>query len=829
METKSLDRECSRGEGTTAKSPPGDHNSPADRSIARPNKRLKTTDSSSAGDDEAEAQFDTQAEATHEGSPLVDEYAEEEHSDTAGDSSEVGHADSAKSTIGKGKAVAQHKTKSGTTDNSSDEGDEEEDLPTPKSAKAKAPKRTKPPRVARPDTEIQAFLDGIPGIASWTSTTGIHPDYCKIIEWLDKDKLEMKAIIPLWRQLPKRKSDGENPDKNIYKHYEKWAPKFYTEKNMVFVSRIDRRKYLAVEKAAGRVAPNPPKVKNAATKSENNGGMGKRSSTAPPHVQSNKIPTGAQAGRQLTASTNSQPQPTGSLTTMSLDQQLENLFAQVSPHTSSVDLFPEKKKKTQSKPITPAATTADQTSLLHGPSVEDVARYFANRNSTDVLHFKRSAGDSMLGHPSRPVLDLQCATQYSEYLGECVQDESELQLIEYDDSIQGGTIFRYVACVAPSLRKDLPTHDLVEVRKGELQATVIQWSMQELEELYVFALELRAWDVVDMVMDRMHAEVHRPTPRMLETEDGERKAFNILDISPSFLNHLSKCDAEGSHFFTDILIMKGQAGWDHMCKYGLDSWAPEIKQMLVKTLLDISTFPMVMVPGVECMCWEYHHHPAHDWVCYKEQDPAPPVVEVAPDSEPSPVSEYWQREIDLQAIAHQEGQVETLKLIAPGRPLTEAQQTSLSAARSTLKTLKHTRHKADKLVDITEIRMPSMSLTCYVEPEYIPYTPGLEDEDEDEGEYVATPVAPRPAEQPAIHGGFIWPKELGNTKTDNRRQQLGKMALLKRKLLEFKRAGIDVGDIGDIEDVGDVEMSDDGDEDGDESGSEDEDSSDEDE
>lgn len=78
METKLLDNERSRGEETTAKSPPGGYNSPAHRSIARPNKRLKATDSSSAGDGELEAQFGTQTEATHEGSPLINKYAEEE-------------------------------------------------------------------------------------------------------------------------------------------------------------------------------------------------------------------------------------------------------------------------------------------------------------------------------------------------------------------------------------------------------------------------------------------------------------------------------------------------------------------------------------------------------------------------------------------------------------------------------------------------------------------------------------------------------------------------------------------------------------------------------
>jgi hypothetical protein len=723
--------------------------------------------------------------------------------------------------------VAPPKAKSKTTDNSSDEGNEEEYLSTPKPSQAKSPKRRKVPRIP-PDAEIQAFPDGIPNVTKWTSTTGIHPDYCKIIEWLDKDKLKIKEIIPLYRQLPKRMSDGVNPDKNIYKHYEKWAPKFYTENNLVFVSRINQRKYLAAEKAAGRVAPNPPKVKTPKTKSESNGGKGKKGSAAPLPAQSTNLPTNAQVAQQLTASNNSQPQPTGSLTNMSLDQQLENLFAQVPPrphpsasrdNTSSVNLFPKKKKK-QANLITTAATTAAQDSRLNGPSAEDVTRYFINRSSADVLHFKRSAGDSMLGHPSRQVVDLQCATQYSEYLLECVRNDPELQLIEYNDSIKDVTIARYVACVAPSLRKDLPAYDLFEVHKGELRATEIQWSMQELKGLYEFARELRAWDVVDMVMDRIHAELHRPTPRILKNEDGHGKTFEILDFSPAFLEHLSKCDTQGTHFFADILVMQGKAGWDHMYKYDMDLWTPEIKQMLIGKLLEVSLDLMVSVWDADFICAEYHHHHGHNWACYKEQDPAPPVVEAAPDSDFNFVAGYWQGETELKAIAHQEAQVRTLQLIAPGRPLTEPEQTSLFTASFTLKNLANTRRKADKLLTTTEDRMPSVSLTCFIEPEYIPYTP--------EDEYVTSTATPEPEEQPAFPGGLIYPKNLGNTKKDNKKQQIGKMALIKRKLLDFKHVGLDVGDIGDIGDIGDVEMSDDGEDgEGDGSGDDDESSGDE--
>ncbi|KAH5469355.1 hypothetical protein HBI22_032340 [Parastagonospora nodorum] len=833
METKPLNKERSHIEGATAKRPPRNHDSATDRSIARPSKRLKTTDSSSAGDDKVEAQFGTQAEAAHEETPLIEESTEEERGDAAGESSEPEHADSAKPTKGKGKAVAPPKAKSKATDNSSDEGNEEEYLSAPKPTQAKTPKRKKAPRIPRPDAEVQAFLDGVPNVTNWTSTTGIHPDYCKIIEWLDKDKLEMKEIIALYRQLPKRMSDGDNPDKNIYKHYEKWAPKFYTEKNLVFVSRIDRRKYLAAEKAAGRVAPNPPKVKSSTAKSENNGGKGKKGSATFLPAQFHKSPTGAQAEQQLTASTNSQPQPAGLLTSMSLNQQLENLFTQVPPrthlsasrndgngNTSNVNLFPKKKKKNQANPITTAATTAAQDSRLNGPSAEDVTRYFINRSSADVLYFKRSAGDSMLGHQSRPVLDLQCAMQYSEYLAECVQNDPELQLVEYNDSIKDVTIARYVACVAPSLRKDLPAYDLFEVRKGELRATEIQWSMQELKGLYEFARELRAWDVVDMVMDRMHAELHRPTPRILKNEDGHGKTFEILDFSPAFLEHLSKCDTQGTHFFTDILVMQGKAGWDHMYKYDMDLWTPAIKQMLIGKLLEVSLDPMVSVWDADFICAEYHHHHVHNWACYKEQDPAPPVAEAASDSDFNFVAGYWQRETELKAIAHQEAQVRTLQLIAPGRPLTEPEQISLSTASSTLKNLTNTRRKADKLLTTTEDRMPSASLTCFLEPEYIHYTP--------EDEYAAPTAAPEPEEQPAFPGGFVYPKNLGNTKKDNKKQQIGKMALVKRKLLDFRHAGVDVGDIGDIGNIRDMEMSDEGEDgEGDGSGDEDESSGDE--
>jgi hypothetical protein len=100
-----------------------------------------------------------------------------------------------------------------------------------------------------PDSTIQAFLDAIPSITSWSSPN-IRDIYCDIIKWTDKDHKGAIEIAETYHELGNGNQDPTkvtvNRSANIYKLYDKWAPKFYQEKGVGFVSLRDRRKYSTV-------------------------------------------------------------------------------------------------------------------------------------------------------------------------------------------------------------------------------------------------------------------------------------------------------------------------------------------------------------------------------------------------------------------------------------------------------------------------------------------------------------------------------------------------------------------------------------------------------
>lgn len=472
------------------------------------------------------------------------------------------------------------------------------------------------------------------------------------------------------------------------------------------------------------------------------------------------------------------------------DQKLQQLFADTPTPTSSFGGFTIQRKKTK-RPAVAAATTPKC------PPDDGIARYFANRNSRDVLYFKHSGGDAMLGHPSRPVLDRQCAFQYSEHLLEAAK-ESEQHLIVYESSIEEVTIARFVACISPSLRKDLPTHDIVEIGKEELQTTKIQWSMQELKDLYIFAEEMQAWDVVDMVTDRLHTELHRPYSRIFENEYGEKQLFDILDFSPGFMHHLAGHDPTGLDLFTDILVMKGQDGWQHLLKYGLRNWDYTIKQTLIQKLLDDHE-PNVTVKDEEHICKHFHRHHEYDgYVCYKTEGPTASVVEVALEDEEedlSPVASHWKRQDDLckEMLEAQRLQTQGSKR---KRPTDE--QDALDSATASLKDRTKQRRRAEKALSALEASMPCIAISCFHERVYDEFDIYAREQARAQAraaQQAAEQEEPEPVATPAFPGGFIYPAHLGNGKKDSRRQANGKMKEIRKKLAEYQKAGYDVGDI----------------------------------
>jgi hypothetical protein len=780
----------------------------------------------------------------------------------------------------------------------SSDDDQEAEAPKTAKGKGKAKATSQSKKAADPiplltDTEMQAYIAGLATITDWTCE-GILPDYCKIIEWIDKDRLETKEVVNRWHDVLKRpvvvKADGKktNVSANIYKHYKKWSRVFYMKKLGLKCPGLEElKRYLAAQKRIADGLPPPDRSGrkkvdkvNAQPATQKNGtSVGQQ--VPAPATTTVSPPNGSQGVQQVTASTKPQvDQPTAVSNQISdpggddqldhqdapileevdnqdvmnplepqtpkkskktpkpptLDQQLQLLFAQTATPTKTSGAFTiSKKKLNRSAAVNPTPPTR--------PSSSDITRYYQNRHSPDVLYFQNIDGDAILGHPSRPVINRQCALQYSEYLAD-MMEESPFQVIKYTSDINEVTISRFVACISPSLRGDLPSHDIVEIGQEETRFTEIQWSMKELKELYLLAEELGAWDVVDLVTDRWHAELHRAVPRRLTNEDGADLVFDILDFSPGFLEHLARRDPTGLDIFTDILVMKGEKGWEHMLKFGLESWGEGVKKMLVWKLMHDHQ-PKVSVEDEAYICEEFHrHHEYEGYVCYKEavldtngDKVAPPegegeesgaLVEVAPNAEKdesSPVASYWHRQSSLLA---EQDDAKALQIRTQGtkrKRLTDEDQAALDSAKANLKERGKRRRKAEEALEEQEAEMPSITISCFREQEYTKYDIyELEEmreiaraEEKAKLQGVTTTVA-----TPAIPGGFIYPARLGNGMKDSKRQAEGKMAMLKEVLQRFQDHGYDVGGIGNVavQADGDVEMSDgdEEDEDGDEKG-----------
>jgi hypothetical protein len=143
----------------------------------------------------------------------------------------------------------------------------------------------------------------------------------------------------------------------------------------------------------------------------------------------------------------------------------------------------------------------------------------------------------------------------------------------------------------------------------------IPWTMPELENLYMFALRMGAYDVCDMVIDRIHEELHRPEKRVLRTEDGDIETFNVLGFSASFLNYISQHDAQGFELFTDIIVMEAGANQDTLEHLGVSSLHDDVKLTLIKKFASEET-SAANGKNTEMVCATYHHHDS-DRGCHK--------------------------------------------------------------------------------------------------------------------------------------------------------------------------------------------------------------------
>ncbi|KAF2828240.1 hypothetical protein CC86DRAFT_381179 [Ophiobolus disseminans] len=281
------------------------------------------------------------------------------------------------------------------------------------------------------------------------------------------------------------------------------------------------------------------------------------------------------------------------------------------------------------------------------PSNKDIARVHANRNAINVLLFARTPGDAPLWGPSHSVLDRQVAAEYAPRLRKELEGTADLARVEYDhDAVDTETVSRYVACISPTVRAEgLPTHDIVEVAvdgEREMQCTAIQWSPKKLVAMYRFAWYMGTRDICDMVMDRLHQDFHRG-------------AVRVAELDPAFLNELLvEEDERGLDFFTDLLVVSKQAGWNALERYGLEKWDERVKEIL-KNKLESGVEPVVASQwwmnsdastNKDGVCHRFHHHDDIFDLCYRDQGPE---VEAAPLPKTDRDAWYWKRQVDHHA------------------------------------------------------------------------------------------------------------------------------------------------------------------------------------
>jgi hypothetical protein len=261
----------------------------------------------------------------------------------------------------------------------------------------------------------------------------------------------------------------------------------------------------------------------------------------------------------------------------------------------------------------------------------EVTRFKIHQASKNVLSFKRKVGDARRGHPARPFLSRELAVEHCAFVRNATREGSIIDLIEYEDDIVDSTVTRFIACISPAPRPALPTHDIVEIFDAghrDFRATKIQWSMQELEDLYMFAHTIGAFDVCDMVIDQVHGVLHDRQQHLVHSTRGMTVDFNILSVSPAFLNLLSKKDKKGFDFFADVLTMNAEDTLALLKTAGLGNWRQRVKRALIEKL-ESDEASEVSKNDAVAICSKYHHHQGSGKGCYKLEVPEAPLVMLA--------------------------------------------------------------------------------------------------------------------------------------------------------------------------------------------------------
>ncbi|KAH6872734.1 hypothetical protein BKA58DRAFT_420089 [Alternaria rosae] len=477
------------------------------------------------------------------------------------------------------------------------------------------------------DEEVKTFIEGITAIKDWTSRV-VNTKYIQLVRWYDVKGISMKqcGVKRVEQGYAERCADPKKPktevtESGMWKHYNSHGRKFYEEKGLTFVSPSARKAYkkkVGVIDQSRKTTPDkkvPHKTVSPKTfpdKTERMPSAGieeEEPLTITSHTSalqsSEHIAAVPVRGVQQNFTPQQQEEATKDFLEAAMhrpedyrvglrcqeDEELVRLLsrkARAEPRPTELIFDFVKKGKTTdiTRLDSPAAAQSREVTSDSEAEAAEVERYKNNRATEDVLSFKRKTGDMTILSPA---------------------------------SSRASRL---------SPRAALPTRNvvgLVNAGHPDIRTTVIQWSIQELEDLYVFADTMGALAVCDMIIDRIYEELHRPQQRLIRTIDGMLEKFGFLRMSPAFMNLLSENDERAFDFFVGALAMKAEDTLELLNISGLDSWYHRSKQALISKLeIDWASGANKSEPAA--ICPTYHRHLSPATGCYRSVVATAPLV-----------------------------------------------------------------------------------------------------------------------------------------------------------------------------------------------------------
>ncbi|KAF2647796.1 hypothetical protein K491DRAFT_784511 [Lophiostoma macrostomum CBS 122681] len=247
-------------------------------------------------------------------------------------------------------------------------------------------------------------------------------------------------------------------------------------------------------------------------------------------------------------------------------------------------------------------------------SPKDEDRFWANHDGS-VITLVRYNHDGRVIAGTEPLsIDANAAAKYSNGLHTLLQEDPFVTSASCPSGASRKGIARFIQCISPVLRSDLPLHEMHVSTNGtelpRLKSKPIEWTMDDLTELYDIATYYDAPHVKDMITDSVQARFvyNSGAPTNLETD-------------PSFINKLATDhDIPGLNFWVD-LVLAGKIDADAnpaITEHWSDATRDAIRsrEQLLKEPRDRLRLPIEDQLGY---CKEYHHHDcAEKDSCYKQ-------------------------------------------------------------------------------------------------------------------------------------------------------------------------------------------------------------------